>query len=208
MPTDRTRTLRQDAIAGRSVSCRRRTGRGVALAFSVVLGTLCAALGTSDAGHAQGQPKAGAQLASPRPGSVVKAQFGDWKHECSKPPGARSELCAITQDVTDESNTDIGVSVHVQKLPGGETILRVIAPLGVLLTHNLAVKIDGDYLGEAPFSRCYVLGCQAQIDVDDKLRPRLIAGKTMLLVVHRTQEQGIGIPISLAGFGEALASLK
>lgn len=147
-------------------------------------------------------------LASPRPGSVVKAQYGDWKHECAKPPGAKRELCAIAQDVTDESNSDIGLSVHVQKLPDGQTILRVIAPLGVLLTHNLAVKVDGDYLGEAPFSRCYVLGCQAQIELDDKLRGKLSTGKTALFVIHRTQEQGVGIPISLAGFAQALASLK
>lgn len=152
--------------------------------------------------------KASGQLVSPRPGSTVKAQFGDWKHECSKPPGSKNELCAITQDVSDESNADIGVSVHIQKLPGGEYILRVIAPLGVLLTHNLAVKVDGDYLGEAPFLRCYVLGCQAQIEIDEKFRSRLTAGKTMLLVIHRTTEQGVGIPISLAGFNQAFAALK
>lgn len=154
------------------------------------------------------QAKSGQSLASPRPGSTVKAQFGDWKHECSRPPGARLDLCAITQDVSDESNSDIGVSVHVQKLPSGESILRVIAPLGVLLTHNLAVKVDGDFLGEAPFLRCYVLGCQAQIEIDDKLRGRLTGGKTMLLVIHRTVEQGVGIPISLNGFAQALAALK
>jgi invasion protein IalB len=153
-------------------------------------------------------PKNGQNLTSPRPGSVVKAQYGDWKHECAKPPGARHELCAIAQDVTDESNSDIGLSVHVQRLPDGQTILRVIAPLGVLLTHNLAVKVDGEYLGEAPFSRCYVLGCQAQIELDEKLRGKLSGGKTALFVIHRTREQGVGIPISLAGFGQALAALK
>lgn len=150
----------------------------------------------------------GGTLVSPRPGSVVKAQFDDWKHECSKPPGAKVELCAITQDVSDESNAEIGVSVHVQKVAGGESILRVIAPLGVLLTQNLAVKVDGDYLGEAPFLRCYVLGCQAQIEIDEKLKARLFSGQTMLLIVHRTREQGVGIPVSLKGFAKAFAALK
>jgi invasion protein IalB len=147
-------------------------------------------------------------LVSPRPGSTVKAQYGDWRHECTKPPGARAELCAITQDVTDETNADVGLSVHVQKLPSGESLLRVVAPLGVLLTHNLAVRVDGDYLGEAPFLRCYVLGCQAQIEIDDKLRAKLTGGKTLLLVIHRTAEQGVGIPISLNGFPQAFAALK
>ncbi len=166
-----------------------------------------ATLGTPVAAQ-QASAKAASQLVSPRPGSTVTAQFGDWKHECSKPPGSKNELCAITQDVSDESNADIGVSVHIQKLAGGEHILRVIAPLGVLLTHNLAVRVDGDYLGEAPFLRCYVLGCQAQIEIDDKFRSRLTAGKSMLLVIHRTTEQGVGIPISLTGFNQAFAALK
>jgi invasion protein IalB len=147
-------------------------------------------------------------LVSPRPGSVVKAQFDDWKHECSKPPGAKVEICAITQDVSDESNSEIGVSVHVQKVAGGESILRVIAPLGVLLTQNLAVKVDGEYLGEAPFLRCYVLGCQAQIELDEKLRAKMFTGTTLLLIVHRTREQGVGIPVSLKGFSKAYAVLK
>lgn len=172
----------------------------------VIAGGLAAAAATASA--QQPPAKAAQQLVSPRPGSTVKAQFGDWKHECSKPPGSKNELCAITQDVSDESNAEIGVSVHVQKLPGGESILRVIAPLGVLLTHNLAVKVDGDYLGEAPFLRCYVLGCQAQIEIDEKLRGRLTAGKTLLLVIHRTTEQGVGIPISLNGFKQAFDILK
>jgi invasion protein IalB len=189
----------------------RRAGAGSARA--AITGLLLALAGWIPAPwvlaqQAAPQAKGAQQLVSPRPGSTVRAQYGDWKHECSKPPGSRNELCAITQDVTDESNSDIGVSVHVQRLPGGESILRVIAPLGVLLTHNLAVKIDGDYLGEAPFLRCYVLGCQAQIEIDDKLRSRLTSGKTLLLVIHRTTEQGVGIPISLDGFGQAFTALK
>ncbi len=184
-------------------------GRGLLGACGAAILALgaVAALGVPAAAQ-QPAAKGASQLVSPRPGSSVKAQFGDWKHECSKPPGSRNELCAITQDVSDESNSDIGVSVHVQKLTGGESILRVIAPLGVLLTHNLAVKVDGDYLGEAPFLRCYVLGCQAQIEIDDKLRGRLTSGKTLLLVIHRTTEQGVGIPISLNGFAQAFAALK
>lgn len=206
-------SARARAPVPRSIAVIRSTGAVPAL----FLAAAACLLPLAPAGaQAQAQGKAPAaqpgrsdpSLVSPRPGSTVKAQFGDWRHECTKPPGARTELCAITQDVTDESNTDVGLSVHVQKLPGGESLLRVVAPLGVLLTHNLAVRVDGDYLGEAPFLRCYVLGCQAQIEIDEKLRARLAAGKTLLLVIHRTAEQGVGIPISLNGFSQAFAALK
>ena len=200
--------MMSDAMAaGNSVSAK-QTARPVRSGPDIAQGVLLLAVLLSfvfSAGAAYAQATA---LVSPRPGSVVKAQFDDWKHECSKPPGAKVELCAITQDVSDESNAEIGVSVHVQKVAGGESILRVIAPLGVLLTQNLAVKVDGDYLGEAPFLRCYVLGCQAQIEIDEKLRSRMFAGQTLLLIVHRTREQGVGIPVSLKGFAKAYGVLK
>ncbi|MGI9410180.1 MAG: invasion associated locus B family protein [Hyphomicrobiaceae bacterium] len=37
---------------------------------------------------------------------------------------------------------------------------------------------------------------------------RLAAGKTAIFIIFQTEEAGIGIPISLAGFEKGLASLK
>ena len=62
----------------------RRRGQRSLLA----LGAAVLALAASCTAFAQTPPpgKSGQPLISPRPGSSVKAQFGDWKHECSKPP--------------------------------------------------------------------------------------------------------------------------
>ncbi len=140
---------------------------------------------------------------------TVKAQHGDWQIVCkSPPPGAKHEICAAVQTVTDENNDNVGLAVYVQKFSSGEQIIRVIAPLGILLLRGLTLKVDDQDFGGVPFFRCHVVGCQAQLVLDDKLLQKLTTGKTAIFIIYRTEEAGIGIPISLAGFKDALAELK
>ena len=168
----------------------------------VIVGAVLALVAIAGPVSAQQRP------AAPAVDGTVKGQFGDWQVVCkAPPPGAKKEICAVTQSVTDETNENVGLTVMVQNF-ATEQVLRVMAPLGVLLPRNLALKVDEADLGQVPFMRCFVVGCQAQIAIDDTLRQKLTTGKTALFVIFRTEEQGIGIPISLAGLSDALASLK
>ena len=75
---------------------------------------------------------------------VVKAQYGDWQMSCDTPPGASFEQCAIIQNVTAEDQPNVGLSVIVLKTADGEArLLRVLAPLGVLLPNGLGLNVDG-----------------------------------------------------------------
>jgi invasion protein IalB len=150
-------------------------------------------------------------LASTSPTSAeeaaVKAQHGDWQLVCKRPEGAKSDLCALVQDVTSESNPNIGLSVQFQKGSDGEKVLRVFAPLGVLLPPGLGLQIDNDKVGHAPFVRCQVVGCVAQVTLGPDLIKKFRAGKTAWFIVFQTKEAGIGIPVSLEGFPKAIDSL-
>jgi invasion protein IalB len=44
--------------------------------------------------------------------------------------------------------------------------------------------------------------------VEDQLIEQLKKGRTAVFIIFQTEEAGIGIPISLAGFGQALAALN
>jgi invasion protein IalB len=44
--------------------------------------------------------------------------------------------------------------------------------------------------------------------VEPPLIEQLKTGKTAVFIIFQTEEAGIGIPISLAGFGQALAALQ
>ena len=141
--------------------------------------------------------------------NTVRAQHGDWQVVCkAPPPGAKSEVCAMVQSVTAEDRPNVGLTVYFQKFANGTRVLRVFAPLGVLIPPGLGLKIDDQDVGHAPFLRCHSFACYAQVTVQDDLVERLKNGKQAIFIIFQTEEAGIGIPISLAGFSQALASLQ
>lgn len=149
-----------------------------------------------------------AQAQRPVDGDVV-AQHGDWQVVCKPPPpGSKNKVCALVQSVTAEDRNNVGLTVYFQKFSNGTRVLRVFAPLGILLPPGLGLKIDGKDVGNAPFLRCHTFACYAQVVVKDDLTKQLSTGKTAIFVIFQTEEAGIGIPISLAGFAKGLASLK
>ncbi len=140
--------------------------------------------------------------------TAIKAQHGDWQIVCKQPAGAKNDVCALVQDVTSESNPNIGLSVQFQNNPEGGRVLRVFAPLGILLPPGLGLQIDEEKVGHAPFVRCQVVGCVAQVTVTDDLMKKLEVGKTAWFIVYQSKDEGIGIPVSLSGFPEGIAALK
>ena len=139
---------------------------------------------------------------------VVKAQYGDWQMSCDTPPGASFEQCAIIQNVTAEDQPNVGLSVIVLKTADQQArLLRVLAPLGVLLPNGLGLNVDGKDIGRVAFVRCLPNGCVAEVVLDDDLLKTLSDGETAIFVVFKTPEEGVGIPVSLNGFGEGFAQL-
>ncbi|MCC0007479.1 MAG: invasion associated locus B family protein [Hyphomicrobiaceae bacterium] len=143
------------------------------------------------------------------PEGAVKSQHGDWQVVCkAPPPGGSKEVCALVQSVTAEDRNNVGLTVYFQKFANGTRVLRVFAPLGILLPPGLGLKIDNKDVGHAPFLRCHSFACYAQVVVEDKLVDQLKTGTTAIFIIFQTEEAGIGIPISLKGFAEALPSLE
>ena len=142
-------------------------------------------------------------------GGEVKGQYGDWQYVCKPPPpGAKNEVCALVQSVTAEDRKNVGLTIYFQKFSNGMKVLRVFAPVGVLLPPGIGLKVDGTDIGHAPFLRCHTFACYAQVTVEDKLLEQFKTGKTAIFIIFQTEEAGIGIPISLAGFGAGLAALN
>lgn len=150
----------------------------------------------------------GASVSAALAQGVVKAQYGDWQMSCDTPPGASFEQCAIIQNVSAEDQPNVGLSVIVLKTADQQArLLRVLAPLGVLLPNGLGLNIDGKDIGRVAFVRCLPNGCVAEVVLDDDLLKALSDGKNAIFVVFKTPEEGIGIPVSLNGFGEGFAQL-
>ncbi|MGB6923199.1 MAG: invasion associated locus B family protein, partial [Methyloceanibacter sp.] len=143
------------------------------------------------------------------PGSVVKETYGAWQVSCRTPPGAKEEKCALVQSVTAEDRPNVGLTVVFYKAIGEDKkLLRVVVPLGVLLPTGLGLKIDDQDVGNAPFLKCSKRGCIAEVVLQEEVIKKLTTGTNAVFIIFDTPEAGIGIPISLQGFGDALTNLK
>lgn len=160
------------------------------------------------AGAAMSAAFLAAQTGQALPQGAVRSVHQDWQIRCDTPPGAKSEQCALIQSVTAEDRANIGLTVIVLKTADQKSrLMRVIAPLGVLLPSGLGLKIDQTDIGRAGFVRCLPNGCIAEVVMDDALLGQLRTGKTATFIIFQTPEEGIGFPMSLGGFGEGFEKL-
>lgn len=139
---------------------------------------------------------------------ALKAKHGDWELRCETPPGASREQCALLQSVAAEDRPNVNLVVIVLKTADGKSrLLRVVAPLGVLLPSGLGLKIDQTDIGRAGFVRCLPTGCIAEVVMEDKLLDQLKGGTTATFIIFQTPEEGVGIPLALAGFKDGFEKL-
>ena len=141
---------------------------------------------------------------------LVESRHGEWAILCDVPLDGlvdSGERCALLQNVVSDVRNEVGLSVVVFKTGGDATIMRVLAPLGVILLNGLGLNIDGEDLGKTPFIRCLRDGCYAEVLLDSTLLSRLRSGGTATFIIFDTPDEGIGIPVSLVGFSSGYAAL-
>jgi invasion protein IalB len=172
----------------------RQAFRAIIVFPSMVSGlVLLGLLGLSVPAHAQG---------------AVRSVHGDWQIRCDTPPGAQAEQCALIQSVVAEDRSNAGLTVILLKTADQKSrLMRVVAPLGVLLPSGLGLKLDNVDVGRAGFVRCLPNGCVAEVVMDDKLLGQLKTAKTATFIIFETPEEGIGFPLSLNGLAEGYDQL-
>ena len=115
---------------------------------------LFAAAGRADAADTQG---------------AIKDKHGDWVTRCETPPGAEHEQCAIVLSVVDQERPNLILVVIVLNTADRKArLMRVIAPLGVLLPPGVSLRIDDADAGRLSFLQCLPNGCVAQLAMDER----------------------------------------
>jgi invasion protein IalB len=154
------------------------------------------------------------QQAAPQPGSAqqpgtVRGNHGPWSILCDKPAGAAAEQCALMQNVIADDRPEVGLSVVVLKTADRKArILRILAPLGVLLKDGMDLFVDGNNIGRAYFTRCFSEGCYVEVEIDEELMKILRAGKSAVFALRESVDQDrVGIPIELSGFASGYDAL-
>ncbi|RWQ32025.1 MAG: invasion associated locus B family protein [Mesorhizobium sp.] len=148
------------------------------------------------------------QANAAQPSGKVRTTHGAWSIICDTPAGATSEQCVMMQNVVAEDRPEMGLSVVVLRTADNKAeILRVLAPLGVLLPNGLGLNVDGKDIGRAYFVRCFQDGCYAEVILEKPLLDTLKTGTSATFIVFQTPEEGIGIPVELKGFADGFAAL-
>src|SRR5258705_12203521 len=120
-------------------------GNPFAVSFVGVIAAVALLLGRTASAGAQG---------------AVRSVHGDWQIRCDTPPGAQGEQCALIQSVVAEDRSNAGLTVIVLKTADQKSkLMRVVAPLGVLLPSGLGLKLDNQDVGRAGFGGCLPNAC-------------------------------------------------
>ena len=139
----------------------------------------------------------------------VKAIYGAWKLKCAQIAGAKQDKCALVQDLKLEDRPNMFLTVLLMRsFDSDKKILRVVAPLGVVLPAGLGLRIDDADVGNVKFLKCWKFGCLAEVIVDDNLVTKFTSGKTASFIVYPTPDFGVGFPAPLAGFADGIKGLN
>ncbi|MCW5716090.1 MAG: invasion associated locus B family protein [Bauldia sp.] len=158
----------------------------------------------------------GGASAQPTPGEVVTEAHGDWLTRCFATEV--TPRCALTQYVVAEDRPGTELRVVVWRgIPEGQA-LQVITPLGVALRQGVSLWVDPDAVGGSAeaarvgtieYQTCGADGCVAQVVLDAATLALLRTGSTAVFVfyLNAAEDEAIGIPISLTGFGEGFDAI-
>jgi invasion protein IalB len=139
----------------------------------------------------------------------VKAIYGAWKLKCAQLAGAKQDKCALVQDLKLEDRPNMFLTVLIMRaFDSDKKILRIVAPLGVVLPAGLGLRVDGTDVGNVKFLKCWKFGCLAEVIVDDTLVTKFSTGQTASFIVFPTPDSGVGFPAPLAGFSDGLKGLN
>jgi len=160
---------------------------------------------------------------------IVRGNFSDWELRCEQQQG-KDEQCILYQNVADERDSNINVVVVVLRVvesapadgksPARRPVLRVIAPLGVLLPRGLGLRIESATekdrdgkpvvkdIGSTGFVKCVPSGCVAEVEIDERLDKELKGGSTATFIIFDKPNEGRGLPLALVGYEKGMEALK
>jgi invasion protein IalB len=153
----------------------------------------------------------------------LRGAYGDWQYRCDRVAQSGAEQCILIQNVLDQQDLNLAVVILRVEDPVATAearkknanapvvrrpVLRVIAPLGILLPRGLGLKVDEREVGSTDFVRCLESGCVAEVDMDQNLIEMFSKGKVALFAVFLTPQEGRGLPVTLGGFADGFSKLQ
>ena len=154
-----------------------------------------------------GSNSAFAQAAKPKVGDRI----GAWTFQCQA-LSAEDTVCALVQISADaKTNRQLMKAVvhPVGKEKDRKLRLVVTLPLGIFLATGIAGKIDEGKQFNFVLLTCRQNGCEAAVDIDDKMKRAMRAGKQLVVAFKpRPNSDAFGVRVSLDGFTVGVRTLE
>jgi invasion protein IalB len=157
---------------------------------------------------------AGAPDQQGAPQTEIVAKHGKWEVQCAdldNGQGGKVKSCGMVQIARTEKSDQVVLSVIVSKLKQGgksQTVMRLLAPIGVYLPTGVAVEIDGAALpNRLPFTRCTPRVCEAFGEASAETMKKFSKGTTATFFLYDRPGNGFPMKVSLEGFSAGLGTL-
>ncbi len=161
---------------------------------------------------AQGGEQGGGEQQAPQ--AEIVAKHGKWDVQCATledGKGGKLRSCGMVQVAKSDKSEQVVLSVIVSKLKQGgktQTIMRLLAPIGVYLPTGVAVEIDGAALpNRLPFTRCTPRVCEAFGEASPDTMKKFSKGSNATFYLYDRPGNGFPMKISLEGFAAGLGTL-
>lgn len=168
-----------------------------------------------ESGYASAAPAAVAQ-AAPQAGDAapqkldieVLKNFGDWSKRCVK----GTDKCDVFQRLTVKETGERVMEFGVGKLAveGNKDVLAqgtLLLPLGISLSAPVTLLIDKGESANVQVQSCAQFGCVVTFNMTDEVLQKMKSGQTMNVIFNTGEGKRMAIPVSLNGFGDAVASI-
>lgn len=134
--------------------------------------------------------------------------YGDWQLRCSPSPVGGVQ-CAASQRVAAENRGDVWLDAFLFRPDEDpdQLVLSVLVPLQVILTKRLGVRIGEGEVDWFDFRSCSPEGCVAPIALSEATITAMRGGGEALFIFFFAEDAGVGVPVSLAGFADAIDAL-
>lgn len=146
-----------------------------------------------------------------QPDAELKTTNGAWSIMCSK---ENKQNCVMTQ-LGNRADGKPVLRVTFRKTPDAKTpdgkpiaaVVKIDAPLGVLLPAGVRIDIDGREIGRAQFQVCDSRACIASEPVPPQFVDQMKAGAKSVMTLTAVNGETAPVEISLNGFTKSFNDL-
>ncbi|HWP94368.1 MAG TPA: invasion associated locus B family protein [Gammaproteobacteria bacterium] len=134
--------------------------------------------------------------------------FDDWGYRCDKQEGAETEVCRIQQTATLNPQGQRLMQTEVRHVPGNPNPVAIFTvPLGILLPAGVELSVPGVDPVRIIVQRCDMNGCVAVFALEPRYLDAMKKAESGQVSFQDVQQRPVKVPLSLKGFGNALAAL-